>query len=109
MPAPGRERFTLYFIPPKGKTRDYPPMEPLLCAGAVATLKDNRCATVPGAQALYFGADQPRIVAEALLPWRRSASACRTAAIRRMRTTWYRERWMSLSGSARGVDRPGAG
>ena len=32
----GPKRFTLYFIPPKGSTKDYPPMAPKLCAGTVA-------------------------------------------------------------------------
>jgi len=98
----GPKRFTLYFIPPKGKTRDYPPMEPLLCAGAVATLKDNRCAKVPGAQALYFGADQPRIVAEALLPWQaiglEGPPPSDKIKIEVSASAWLNARWMSLSG-----------
>ncbi|HEX4195171.1 MAG TPA: hypothetical protein VHY80_18825, partial [Stellaceae bacterium] len=65
----GPKRFTLYFIPPKGATKDYPPMAPKLCAGTVSELQNNDCPAIDGAQALYFGADQPRIVAEALLPW----------------------------------------
>ena len=98
----GPKRFTLYFIPPKGKTRDYPPMAPKLCAGTVADVKDDDCAAVPGAQALYFGADQPRIVAEALLPWsalgldappKSSKLRIEVSAV-----SWDNGRWMSLSG-----------
>ena len=65
----GPKRFTLYFIPPKGKTRDYPPMAPMLCAGAPAEHHGRSCPPVPGAATLYFGADQPRIVAETMIPW----------------------------------------
>jgi hypothetical protein len=98
----GPKRFTLYFIPPKGKTRDYPPMEPKLCAGSVAALKNNRCVDVPGAETLYFGADQPRIVAETILPWRalglHGPPASRTLKIDVSATSWLNARWMSLSG-----------
>ncbi len=100
----GPKRFTLYFIPPKGSTKDYPPMAPKLCAGGVEELKDNDCAAVPGAQALYFGADQPRIVAEMLLPWaalgldappKPGKLKLEVSAV-----SWDNERWMSLSGLA---------
>ncbi len=98
----GIKRFTLYFIPPKGKTRDYPPMEPLLCEGAVGTPENNSCAKVPGAQALYFGADQPRIVAEALLPWQAlglgGPPESRKIRIEVSASAWFNARWMSLSG-----------
>lgn len=98
----GAKRFTLYFIPPKGKTRDYPPMEPKLCAGAVSDLKNNDCAAVPGAQALYFGADQPRIVAEALLPWSAlgldGPPHSGKIKIEVSASAWLNSRWMSLSG-----------
>jgi hypothetical protein len=98
----GPRRFTLYFIPPKGKTRDYPPMEPKLCMGSVATLKDNNCVSVPGAQTLYFGADQPRIVAEALLPWQAlgldGPPPSRSIKVEIAATAWLNSRWMSLSG-----------
>ena len=98
----GPKRFTLFFIPPKGKTRDYPPMEPKLCEGTVATLHANACAKVPGAQALYFGADQPRIVAEALLPWRAlgldGPPPSGQLKVEVSATAWFNARWMSLSG-----------
>ncbi len=100
----GPKHFTLYFIPPKGKTRDYPPMEPKLCAGSVADLRDNDCAAVPGAQALYFGADQPRIVTEAMLPWQAlglgAAPKDGKIKIEIAASAWLNARWMSLSGLA---------
>jgi hypothetical protein len=98
----GPKRFTLYFIPPKGKTRDYPPMEPKLCAGSVASLKNNQCAAVPGAETLYFGADQPRIVAETVLPWRAlgldGPPKSGKIKIEVAATAWLNARWMTLSG-----------
>ena len=98
----GPRRFTLYFTPPKGKTRDFPPMEPKLCAGSVAELKDNSCVAVPGAQTLYFGADQPRIVAETVLPWQAlgldGAPASGKIKIEVSASAWLNARWMSLSG-----------
>src|SRR6185437_9205788 len=67
----GPRRFTLYFIPPraKEKAQDHPLMTAKLCRGAPAEHAGNDCAAVPGGEAYYFGADQPRIAAEALLPW----------------------------------------
>ena len=58
---------------------------------------------MPGRDAVYFGADQPRITAEMLIPWsalgvpaaRPPAPASRADVAM---TSWYRERWMSLSG-----------
>jgi len=98
----GPKRFTLYFIPPKGATKDYPPMAPKLCAGTVAELQDNNCAAVPDAQTLYFGADQPRIVAEAMLPWNAlgidGPPKANKLAIEVSATSWDNGRWMSLSG-----------
>jgi hypothetical protein len=98
----GPRRFTLYFIPPKGKTRDFPPMEPKLCAGAVTELKNNSCVSVPGAETLYFGADQPRIVAETVLPWRAlgldGPPPSGKIKIEISASAWLNARWMSLSG-----------
>lgn len=98
----GPKRFTLYFIPPRGKTRDYPPMEPKLCAGAVSALKNNNCVAVPAARTLYFGADQPRIVAETLLPWRAlgldGPPPSGKIKVEVAATSWFNARWMSLSG-----------
>src|SRR6185437_10405823 len=98
----GPKRFTLYFIPPKGSSKDYPPMAPKLCAGTVAELQNDDCAAVPGAQALYFGADQPRIVAEAMLPWAAlgidAPPKANKLSIEVSATSWDNGRWMSLSG-----------
>lgn len=98
----GPKRFTLYFVPPRGKDEDYTAIAPTLCAGPAATLKDNVCVPVPGAKALYFGADQPRIVAEALLPWRAFGLSgpppSRKIRIEVSARAWLRARWMSLSG-----------
>src|SRR5205085_4274337 len=65
----GPRRFTLFFIPPRTKLRDHPPMTAMLCAGDAAHAIAEDCHPVPGAEAVYFGADQPRITAEMLLPW----------------------------------------
>ncbi|HXP31740.1 MAG TPA: hypothetical protein VN832_11655 [Stellaceae bacterium] len=97
----GPRRFTLYFIPP-GPAKDSPPMSVRLCAGAAKEHRGNRCPAVEGASALYFGADQPRVVAEALIPWSALGLAGPPTA-RRLRfevsaTSWFRARWMSLSG-----------
>ncbi|HLI20214.1 MAG TPA: hypothetical protein VKV32_03790, partial [Stellaceae bacterium] len=98
----GAKRFTLYFIPPKGSTKDYPPMAPKLCAGTADEMQNNACARVPGAQALYFGADQPRIVAEALLPWSAfgidGPPKSNKLALEVSAVSWDNGRWMSLSG-----------
>src|SRR5438270_679284 len=58
----GPRRFTLYFVPPRTKTKDHPPMAALLCAREAAT--PSACTKVDGAASVYFGADQPRITAE---------------------------------------------
>ena len=75
-----------------------------LCAGAVSELQDNDCPAVPGAQALYFGADQPRIVAEAMLPWAAlgldGPPHANKLSIEVSATSWDNGRWMSLSGLA---------
>jgi hypothetical protein len=98
----GPKRFTLYFIPPKGSTKDYPPMAPKLCAGTVEELQNDDCSAVPDAQTLYFGADQPRIVAEAMLPWSvlgiDGPPKGNKLAIEVSAVSWDNGRWMSLSG-----------
>ena len=98
----GPKRFTLYFIPPKGSTKDYPPMAPKLCAGTVAALQNDDCPAVSGAQTLYFGADQPRIVAEAMLPWDALGSdgppKANKLSVEVSAMSWDNARWMSLSG-----------
>ncbi len=100
----GPRRFTLFFIPPRTKLRDHPPMTALLCAGAAAQIIAEGCHPVPDAEAVYFGADQPRITAEMLLPWSALGFAppqpgAKLRAEVAM-TSWHRERWMSLSGEA---------
>jgi hypothetical protein len=96
----GPRRFTLFFIPPRTKLKDHPPMAALLCAGAPATRAE--CQSVDGARTVYFGADQPRITAELFLPW--AALGLSDAPARdRIRldvavTAFHNARWMSLSG-----------
>ena len=100
----GPRRFTLFFIPPRTKVHDYPEMAALLCAGAAAEAVAHGCTPVAGAEAVYFGADQPRITAEALIPWSvlglapPSAGTALRAEV--AVTSWDRDRWMSLSGRA---------
>ena len=57
---------------------------------------------MPGAQALYFGADQPRIVAEAMLPWNAlgidKPPKTNMLSVEVSATSWDNGRWMSLSG-----------
>jgi hypothetical protein len=100
----GPHRATLFFIPPRTKVKDHPPMTALLCAGAAAEAIRSGCTPVPGAEAVYFGADQPRITAELLIPWSALGVAppAPGATLRAevALTSWHRERWMSLSGRA---------
>src|SRR5207237_4148155 len=65
----GPRRFTLFFIPPRTKLHDYPEMQALLCAGSAEQAIAPGCTPGNGAEAVYFGADQPRITAGLLLPW----------------------------------------
>jgi hypothetical protein len=110
----GPRRFTLYFIPPrvKEKGRDHPLMQALLCLGAPAEHRHGDCPEVTGASALYFGADQPRITAEALLPWSALGVAAPPAdgrlRVEVSASAWFHSRWMSLSGlpPQRGSARP---
>jgi hypothetical protein len=103
----GPRRVTLFFIPPRTKVRDHPPMEALLCAGSAAEAIGAGCTPVPGAEAVYFGADQPRIAAEMLIPWSALGVAPpapgATLKAEVALTSWHRERWMSLSGRAPGA------
>src|ERR1051325_6613696 len=77
-------------------------MTALLCAGAAAQIVAEGCHPVTGAEAVYFGADQPRITAELLLPWSAlgvpppAPGATLRAEVGM--TSWHRERWMSRSG-----------
>jgi len=98
----GPRRFTLFFIPPHTKVHDHPPMRAQLCAGAAAEAIGAGCTLVSGAEAVYFGADQPRITAEMLIPWSAlgiSLPAPGTTLRAEVAiTSWDGERWMSLSG-----------
>lgn len=100
----GPHTVTLFFIPPKTKVKDHPPMTALLCQGTppAATDLDHRCVPVAGALTRYFGADQPRITAEMLLPWSALGldAPPSTGQIRFDITSsaWHRSRFMSLSG-----------
>ena len=100
----GPRRVTLFFIPPRTKVKDHPPMRALLCEGAAAQAIQSGCTPVPGGKAVYFGADQPRITAEMLIPWSALGIAppAPGAALKAevALTSWDGERWMSLSGRA---------
>jgi hypothetical protein len=95
-------RFTLFFIPPRTKLHDHPPMWAELCAGAAHVAIGDGCSPVRGAEAVYFGADQPRITAEMLIPWSALGitvpAAGTTLRAEVAVTSWDGERWMSLSG-----------
>src|SRR5260370_6144533 len=65
----GPRRATLFFIPPRTKVKDHPPMAALLCEGAAAQAIRSGCTPIRGAEAVYFGADQPRITAAMVIPW----------------------------------------
>jgi hypothetical protein len=99
----GPRRFTLFFIPPRTKLHDYPEMAAQLCAGSAERAVAAGCTEVVGAEAAYFGADQPRITAEVVIPWSAlgvpppgpGAQLKAEIAV----TSWHRDRWMSLSGS----------
>jgi hypothetical protein len=100
----GPQRFTLFFIPPRTKSHDHPPMRAELCAGAAHSAIAWGCTEVSGAEAVYFGADQPRITAEMMIPWSALGIAApmpgATFRAEIAITSWDRERWMSLSGRA---------
>jgi len=100
----GPRRFTLFFIPPRTKHRDHPPMTARLCAGEAQIAITEGCTKVSGAEAVYFGADQPRITAEMVIPWSALGIAAPTPGTELRAevaiTSWHRERWMSLSGRA---------
>jgi hypothetical protein len=96
----GPRRFTLYFVPQRTTIKDHPHMIPLLCIGEASV--PSSCTRVHGSNAVYFGADQPRITAEAFLPWlalgvERAPTGDRIK-LELAATAWHRSRWMSLSG-----------
>jgi hypothetical protein len=102
----GPRRFSLFFIPPRTKLHDYPEMTAELCAGPAELSITSGCSGVPEAEAVYFGADQPRITAEVLIPWS-ALGVSQPPPGTPLRadiavTSWHRERWMSLSGRSPG-------
>jgi hypothetical protein len=100
----GPRRLTLLFIPPRKKKGDHPQMSALVCAGAAEEAIRRGCEPPPGVEAVYFGADQPRVTAEMLIPWSvLGIAAPSPGAVLRTEvamTSWDRDRWMSLSGRA---------
>jgi hypothetical protein len=95
-------RFTLFFIPPRTKLHDHPEMAVQLCAGPAQQAIDLGCTAISGAKAAYFGADQPRITAEMVIPWSALGIDAPAPGVQLRAeiavTSWHRERWMSLSG-----------
>jgi hypothetical protein len=108
----GPRRFTLFFMPPRTKLHDYPEMAARLCAGPAQLAITTGCTEVAGAEAVYFGADQPRITAEIVIPWSALGVAPQSPGAQLRAeiavTSWHRERWMSLSGRppAEAMSRP---
>jgi hypothetical protein len=100
----GPRRFTLFFIPPRTKLHDYPEMRAELCQGPAEQAIRFGCSPVGGAEAVYFGADQPRITAEARIPWSALGVAATSPGslihVEIAFTSWDGDRWMSLSGRA---------
>jgi hypothetical protein len=100
----GPRRFTLFLVPHGGTGQNnHLEITPRLCAGAASTAIEGTCVEVAGGRALYFGADQPRITAEAMLPWSALGVAGppsdRRVKVEVSASAWFRSRWMSLSGS----------
>jgi hypothetical protein len=101
----GPQIFTLFFIPPRSRDpvhHDYQHMAAELCAGTADQVIEHGCTAPPGAEAVYFGADQPRITAELTIPWSllgvTPPAPGTTVRAEVAMTSWHRERWMSLSG-----------
>jgi hypothetical protein len=73
-----------------------------LCAGPAQQAIDLGCTAISGAKAAYFGADQPRITAEMVIPWSALGIDAPAPGVQLRAeiavTSWHRERWMSLSG-----------
>jgi len=98
----GPKRLTLFFIPPRTKVKDYLEMKWVVCQGAAEEAVEHGCAPPGDTQAVYFGADQPRVTAEMTIPWAYLgipppiAGASLKAEV--AMTSWHNERWMSLSG-----------
>ena len=104
----GPKLLTLFFIPPRTKIKDYLEMKWVVCAGAAEAAIRDGCAKPGDTQAVYFGADQPRVTAEMTIPWSYlgvpppipGASLKAEVAM----TSWHDERWMSLSGKSPEAD-----
>ena len=103
----GPQRFTLFFIPPRSRDplhHDWQHMTAVLCAGAAAAAIRDGCSAPDGAEAVYFGADQPRVTAELTIPWALlgtvAPAAGATIRAEVAMTSWHRDRWMSISGRA---------
>jgi hypothetical protein len=101
----GPRRYTLFFVPPRmrdPKHPDYQHMAAEFCTGAAQQAIGDGCTAPLGAEAVYFGADQPRVTAELTIPWSLLGIAppAPGATVRAevAMTSWHRERWMSLSG-----------
>jgi hypothetical protein len=101
----GPRRMTLFFVPPRTRDkvhRDYQQMVEKLCAGSANEAIRDGCAPPGDTQAVYFGADQPRVTAEMTIPWSNLgvpppiAGSSLKAEV--TMTSWHNERWMSLSG-----------
>jgi hypothetical protein len=101
----GPKRMTLFFIPPHERDKvhhDYQPMIAELCDGAAEQAIERGCTAPSGAEAVYFGSDQPRVTAEITIPWS-ALGATQPAPGATIRaevamTSWHRQRWMSISG-----------
>src|SRR5205809_694424 len=93
----GPRRLSLSIIPPKVfPKKSAPQMRAELCYD-----EHGRCDPVPGAVAVYFGSDQPRITVEATVPWRALGVAGPPPRPLRMQlaaTAFHRSRWMSWNG-----------
>ena len=83
-----------------------------LCNGSAQVAITYGCTEVEGAEAVYFGADQPRIIAELVIPWSALGASPPEPGLQLRAeiavTSWHRARWMSLSGLApdRAMDDP---
>ena len=77
-------------------------MKPLLCVGSPSEHHGATCPPVTGGKVHYFGADQPRIVTDALIPWSAlgvsGSPESRRIKLEVSARSWFRARWMSLSG-----------
>jgi hypothetical protein len=94
----GPRRFALFVIPPKVfPKKGAPAMRIRVCR-----MDEGGCEAAPSAIATYFGSDQPRITAQATLPWAALGGPPREGRMRVQiaATAFFRSRWMSLGGDA---------